>query len=77
MVWQSGELCAAYWRAGRTAIAPVLKTGARKGLGVRIPRSPLEVTVREKLPGFGSWGFSARGRRLLYEFTTRQRLYEP
>lgn len=28
-------------RAGRTAIAPVLKTGARKGLGVRIPRSPL------------------------------------
>ncbi len=31
-----------HWRAGRTAIAPVLKTGARKGLGVRIPRSPLE-----------------------------------
>ena len=29
------------WRAGRTAIAPVLKTGGRKPLGVRIPRSPL------------------------------------
>ena len=29
-----------YWRAGRTAIAPVLKTGGRKPLGVRIPRSP-------------------------------------
>ena len=27
-------------RAGRMAIAPVLKTGARKGMGVRIPRSP-------------------------------------
>ena len=29
-----------FWRAGRTAIAPVLKTGGRKPLGVRIPRSP-------------------------------------
>lgn len=27
-------------RAGRMAIAPVLKTGVRKGMGVRIPRSP-------------------------------------
>ena len=31
-------------RAGRTAIAPVLKTGVRKGLGVRIPRSPQKET---------------------------------
>ncbi len=36
------ETTLAVRRAGRTAIAPVLKTGARKGLGVRIPRSPLE-----------------------------------
>ena len=28
------------WRAGRTAIAPVLKTGVRKDFGVRIPSSP-------------------------------------
>jgi hypothetical protein len=28
------------WRAGRTAIAPVLKTGVRKDLQVRILRSP-------------------------------------
>ena len=27
-------------RVGRMAIAPVLKTGARKGLGVRVPHSP-------------------------------------
>src|SRR6185437_15133996 len=27
--------------AGRMAIAPVLKTGVRKDLGVRIPRAPL------------------------------------
>ena len=36
------------------AIAPVLKTGARKGLGVRIPRPPLDmnnaVTARAGLP---------------------------
>lgn len=29
-----------FWRAGRTAIAPVLKTGARKGFEVRILGSP-------------------------------------
>ena len=33
------------WRAGRTANALVLKTGARKGFGVRIPSSPL---IREE-----------------------------
>jgi hypothetical protein len=31
-------------RAGRTAIAPVLKTGARKGLEVRILCSPQYLT---------------------------------
>ena len=34
------------WRAGRTAIAPVLKTGGRKPLGVRIPRSPQDYALR-------------------------------
>ena len=29
------------------AIAPVLKTGVRKDLGVRIPRPPLELRPRE------------------------------
>src|SRR4051812_12396494 len=30
------------------AIAPVLKTGARKGLGVRIPRAPLDLRPRSR-----------------------------
>ena len=43
MVWQSRTTWQ-IWRAGRTAIAPVLKTGVRKDLGVRIPRSPLQMS---------------------------------
>ena len=30
-----------YGELAELAIAPVLKTGARKGLGVRVPHSPL------------------------------------
>ena len=48
-------------RAGRTAIAPVLKTGVRKDLGVRIPRSPLR-----KIPPLAGFPF----RQLLAEMKT-------
>jgi hypothetical protein len=38
------------WRVGRTAIATVLKTVARKGLGVRVPHPPPTSSLFEKPP---------------------------
>ncbi len=40
------------WRGGRTAIAPVLKTGARKGLWVRIPPPPVSFRRPRTLRGW-------------------------
>ena len=48
--WESAR------RGGRTANAPVLKTGVRKDLWVRIPSPPLYFTITY---GFG--GFAASG----------------
>jgi hypothetical protein len=36
------------------AIAPVLKTGVRKGMGVRIPRSPLPLASVSVCKFFGA-----------------------
>ena len=45
------------------AIAPVLKTGARKGLGVRIPHPPSTAFVRSASSGNGyRWEKNERNR---------------
>ena len=70
MVWQSRTPLKG-WRAGRTAIAPVLKTGVRKDLGVRIPRSPQDCVPQEELRDFV---LQAPGEMWYFKNTNKRRI---